>query len=304
MSCRFSGRVRRSDGHLRAALDLEHAGRVGVLDHLVGRRVVVGDPRQVDSLAAQFGDHRHRPLDRRQHPEPEQVDLQKARVGTRVLVPHRDLAPLHRRRHDRAAVDQRPGRDDHPARVLGQVSRQPVRLSCQPRQPRPAAGQLAATRAVDVGADLLRTPSLAAARDPLDLARRQTQHLAELTDRAPGAVGGERGDQRRAVMAVALVHARDQPLADVTREVEVDVGQRGQLLVEEAADQQLVGDRVDMRQPGQEADDRGHARAPAAPRRQQRPGRVRAAHLDRDLARQLEHVVVQQKEARPARAVR
>ena len=38
--------------HLRPALDLEDAGRIGVLDALVRGRVVVGDPREVDPLAA------------------------------------------------------------------------------------------------------------------------------------------------------------------------------------------------------------------------------------------------------------
>ncbi len=98
-------------------------------------------------------------------------------------------------------------------------------------------------------------------------------------------------------MPVALVDARDQLLADVAREVEVDVRQRGQLLVQEAPDQQLVGDRVDVREAGQVADDRGDARAAAAPGRQQRPRGVGPADLDRDLAGELEHVVVQQEEA-------
>ena len=153
-------------------------------------------------------------------------------------------------------------------------------------------------RALDVPGHLARVPALASPRHPLDLPRRQAQRLAELADRAPRAVGGKGRHQRRAVVAVALVHARDQLLADVAREVEVDVGQRGQLLVEEAPDQQLVGDRVDVREPGQVADDRGDARAAAAARRQQRAGAVGTAHLDRHLARQLEHVVVQQEEAR------
>ena len=155
----------------------------------------------------------------------------------------------------------------------------------------------------DVPAHLARVPPLAAAGHPLDLPRRQPQRLAQLADRAPGPVGGEGGDQRRALVAVALVHARDQLLADVAREVEVDVGQRGQLLVEKAPDQQLVGDRVDVREPGQEADDRGDARAAAPPGRQQRPGALGAAHLHRHLARQLEHVVVQQEEAGQAQRV-
>src|SRR5205807_3202228 len=103
---------------------------------------------------------------------------------------------------------------------------------------------------------------------------------------------------RGAVVPVALVDARDQLLADVPREIEVDVRQRGQLLVEEAPDQQLVGDRVNVREAGQVADDRGDARAAAATGRQQRASRVGAADFYRHLARELEHVVVQQEEAR------
>jgi len=47
-------------------------------------------------------------------------------------------------------------------------------------------------------------------------------------------------------VAIALVHPRDQLLPDVAREVEVDIGQRGQLLVQEPPDQQVVGDRIDV----------------------------------------------------------
>ena len=98
-------------------------------------------------------------------------------------------------------------------------------------------------------------------------------------------------------MAVALVHARDQHLADVAREVEVDVGQRGELLVEEAPEEEVLLDRVDVREPGQVTDDRGDARAPPAAGRQQRARRVGPAHLAGHLARELEHVAVQEEEA-------
>ena len=50
--------------------------------------------------------------------------------------------------------------------------------------------------------------------------------------------------------------------------------------------------------PGQVADDRADARAAAAAGRQQHPRRVGAAHLERHLAGDLEHLVVQQEEAR------
>ena len=56
-------------------------------------------------------------------------------------------------------------------------------------------------------------------------------------------------------------------------------------------------DRVDVREPGQVADDRADRAAPAAARRQRVPGRARAAHLDGDLAGELEHLPVEEEEA-------
>ena len=332
--------------HLCPALDLKDAGRVRLLDALVRRRVVVGDPRQVDALVSRLRDHLHAALDRRQHPQPEQVDLQEAGVRAGVLVPLHDLASLHRRGHDRAAVDEWTGGDDHPARVLGEMAGKPVGLGRELGKPCPSAGGTA-TRvvqprravgrgwpvrsagrprrrpgrggagrggagrgawpvgrrwrtdpecALDVLCDLARVPPLAAACHALDLAGRQPERLAELPDRSARAICRERGDQRRAVVPVAVVDARDQHLPDVAREVEVDIGQRPELFVQKAADQQLVGDRIDVREAGEKADDRGHARAPAASGRQQCSGGVRSPHLGRNLARELEHVVMQHKE--------
>ena len=222
----------------------------------------------------------------------------------------RELAALHRGRHERDAVHERAGRDDHPAGVLGEMARQPLRLGGQPREPRPAAGPPPfAQRRVDVAVDVARRPALAAARDALDLARRQAERLAELADRAAGAVGREGRDERRALAAVDLVDARDQHLADVAREVEVDVGQRRELLVEEAPEQELVGDRVDVAEAREVADDRRDARAAPAAGRQQRarigPRRPAPApaHLHGDLPRELEDLAVQDEEAREAERV-
>ena len=66
---------------------------------------------------------------------------------------------------------------------------------------------------------------LGGACDALDLPGGQSEDLAELADRAARAEGREGRDQRGAFVPVALVHARDQNLADLAREVEVDVGQ-------------------------------------------------------------------------------
>src|ERR671918_245315 len=105
-------------GRTSATLDLERADRVRALDLGEDLGVVEGDAREVDHLVPRTRDLLDAVLDRREHPEPEQVDLEEPRVRARVLVPLAELAPGHRRRLDGNEVDERPGRDHHPARVL------------------------------------------------------------------------------------------------------------------------------------------------------------------------------------------
>ena len=169
----------------------------------------------------------------------------------------------------------------------------------QPYQPWPAALPAAhiAERALDVAVDGAGREALRAARHPLDLPRRQPERLAQVADRPPRAVGGEGRDEGRALVAVALVHPRQQHLAHVAREVEVDVRQRRQLLVEEAPEQELIADRIDVREAGQIADDRRDRGSASAPGGEQRPGGGRPPHLDRHLPRELEQVAVQEEEA-------
>jgi hypothetical protein len=104
--------------HLGARLDLEYAGGLRLLDARVDLLVVVRDARQVEPLAAHASDLVDAALDRGQHPQAQQVDLEEAGVAAGVLVPLDHLAPLHRGGLNRAEVDQRLGGYHHPARVL------------------------------------------------------------------------------------------------------------------------------------------------------------------------------------------
>ena len=98
-------------------------------------------------------------LDRREHPEPEQVDLQEAGVAAAVLVPLADLAAGHRRGLHRDEVDQRPRRDDHAARVLADVARQPGDLARQLAERVPARAGMRARHAVELVARPAPRPS-------------------------------------------------------------------------------------------------------------------------------------------------
>ena len=286
--------------HLRTALDLEDAGRLRPLDRTPDLVVVERHVEEVDPLTARARDLIDAALHRREHPQPEQVDLQEAGVGTGVLVPLGDLPPLHRRRLHRAELDQRSGGDHHAAGMLGDVAGQTRDLGQQ------LGERLPARRAGPQPAERLRhpLPGIAARlvdvhgpREPLHLAERQPQRLAEVSDRAARPIGGEGSDQRRALLSIALVHPRDQLLPNVAGEVEVDVGNLGELLVQEAPQEELVLHRVDVGEAGQVADQRADTRSAAPSGRQQPPGRFRTAHLHRNLAGQLQHVLVEEEEA-------
>ena len=309
MSSRFSGRVRAQRLHLRAALDLEDAGGVGALDRGVGRRVVEGIRERSIRSPRVPGDLSTQRSTADSIPSPSRSILRKPASAQESLSHWTIWRPSIAAGTHRAAVDQRPGRDDHPARVLGDgaAARAPRRpaepASAQRARPRGALG--AERRSTSPADARSASRSRRSPRHPLDLRRRQPERLAELADRAARAVGREGGDQRRALPPVALVDAGDQLRADVAREVEVDVRQRGQLLVEEAAEQRLV------RRPGRRArgrsgsrrssrrSSRGRGRAAAA-----RGRGVRPAHLDRHLTGQLQQLVVEQEEAGAARASR
>ena len=263
--------------HLRAALDLEVADRVGALDLVVHVRIVERDAGEVDRLALRLGDLDDAVLDRGEHPEPEQVDLQEAGVGARVLVPLADLTALHRGRLHRDELDERTAGDDHPARVLRDVARKAGDLAGERAEGAPAAGaelRLAVGELRDLLLDSLRVP-LGDAGEPLELGERQAQRLAEVADRSARAVGREAGDERGVLVAVALGERDDQLLADVAREVEVDVRHRVELAVQKAPERQAGRHGIHVREPGQVADERADRAAPPTPGRQRMAWRSR-----------------------------
>src|ERR671931_110636 len=111
--------------------------------------------------------------------------------------------------------------------------------------------------------------SLGEAGQPLELSRGQAERLPDVADGAAGVVGREAGHKSRVLGAVLLDHRDDQLLADVAREVEVDVGDGDELAVEEATQGEAGGDRVDVRKTGEEADDGADRASSSSPGRQE-----------------------------------
>ena len=239
-------------------------------------------------------------LDGGEHPQPEQVDLEEAGVGAGVLVPLAELAARHRRGLHRDEIDQRPRRDDHAARMLGDVPRQARDLGREELERPPSLRDelaLGVREARHLLGDARGIPAVGQPGEPLELCLRQAERLADIADRAARAIGGEARDERGVLVAVPLRDGDDELLADVAREVEVDVRDRGQLAVEEASERELVGDGIDVREAREVTDDRADRAAAAAAGRQKAARRAAPSHLEGAFPRQLEHLPVEEEEA-------
>src|SRR5689334_5380484 len=100
-------------------------------------------------------------------------------------------------------------------------------------------------------------------------------------------------------MPVATVHLKDQLLANVACEIKVYVGNRLQIFVEKAAEEQPIADRIDVAQPDQIADDRADRRTSTSSRWQSgaTPNRTLTAYVFGYKSRLLLEIAINQKEA-------
>ena len=101
--------------HLGPALDLEDPDRVGRLEHLEDLGDLLGDRVEDDAGPAVVLDQLDGLVDRGEHPEPEQVELDELELLDVALVELDDDPVLHRRPLDRRDVDERCRGDEHPA---------------------------------------------------------------------------------------------------------------------------------------------------------------------------------------------
>ena len=112
--------------HLGPALDLEDADRVGRLEHPEDLGDILGQAIEVETDRAVMLDQLDGLVDRREHPQPEQVQLdQLDRLDIALVVLDHDPA-RHRCSLERRDVDQRRSRDQHAPRVDAQMARKAV----------------------------------------------------------------------------------------------------------------------------------------------------------------------------------
>ena len=97
----------------------------------------------------------------------------------------------------------------------------------------------------------------------VDLPVGHLQHAADVAQHAARLQGAEGDDLRHLVAAVALLHVADHLVAAVLAEVDVEVGHRHALGIEEALEQQVEAERIEIGDGERIGDQRARARAAA-----------------------------------------
>jgi hypothetical protein len=233
--------------HLRTRLDLEHAERIALAQHVVDARALGGNLLHRHRRAAESADVIERAPDAREHAQRQHVDLEQAERIEVVLVPLDHGAVGHRRVLDRHQAVEPVARDDEAARVLRQMARKAHQVLRQ-------LHHLRDHRVVGVEAGLLQALGLDPAAVPpghrlgqlVDLVERQAERLAHVAQRALGAVRVQRRGERGAMAAVLGIDVLHHFFAPLMLEVDVDVGRLVALLADEALEQHAHARRIDL----------------------------------------------------------
>ena len=192
--------------------------------------------------------------------DPFHVELGRRHVRLRVAV-------------ERHQLDQRPVADDDAGGVgrgVGIEPLEPLGDRQHRRHFRVGFGRLAQPRLV--GDRLLQRHRLGRVLrhqlgELVDLAERHFQHAADVAHHAARQERAEGDDLRDAVLAVAPANVGDDLVAPVLAEVDVEVGHRHALGIEEALEQQAEPQRIEIgdRQRPRRRPSRRPSRAPARP---------------------------------------
>ncbi|MNK26768.1 hypothetical protein D3C87_451090 [compost metagenome] len=238
-----------------ARFELEHGGGVGVAQNLVGGRIVQGQRHDVEVALAvvELAHVTHRPVQDGQVAQAQEVELHQAGGLDVVLVELRDRAVLlPRLAIQRTEVGELAGRDQHTARVHADVAGQAFERLCQVDQ---RAHFLFLLVAVLEGGLVLQgafqRPGIhRIERDQLGQAIAEhvghVQHPACIAHHGLGAERAEGGDLAHGGAAVLFLDVVDDPFAVVLAEVDIEVGHGDPLGIQEALEQQVIADRVQV----------------------------------------------------------
>ncbi len=214
--------------HLGPTLHLEDAHRVGLAKHLVDL-VALLDRGDVDHDAVVVAHEVDGVVQRRQHPQAEQVELHEPCRRAVVLVPLEHGAVLHPPPLHRAHLDHRPVAHDHAARVDAEVAREVLHLAGERQHlfGHELGGRLlvlGCSPALGVGPRSEVGVVVELLRPGIDLSLGEAEHLAHVAHGRAGPVGDDVGDLGGVLAAVLLVDVLDRLFPTIGLDVDVDVG--------------------------------------------------------------------------------
>jgi hypothetical protein len=252
---------------LAGALDLEEAHGGARSDDVPDARIV-GKPVEVDPFALRAQDLLAGALERREHAQPEEIELDQAeRLGV-VLVELQQLDAAARALQG-AVVREWVARE-HDAAAVGREMAGVARLHAREQIEQGLLGGGVAEDLVEGGRGLPGAPRREVAVVAAERARELRTLLGWDPQRAPEVLDGEReavgdlvGDHRLGGGAEALLDPRQQLVAAGGGDVDVDVGHRALAGVQEALEQQVVLDGVGAGDAEQVAADGGGGGAAA-----------------------------------------
>ena len=260
------------EGPHRAGLQLEHPDGVTTGQHLEGGPVVQVHSVNVDHLSPAALHVDQRVGDHVKVPQAQEVHLEKAQVLDAVHLVLGDdgcvLGVLTRLRLalDRHVLGERLAGDHHRCRVDPVLASEPLQTPCDVDNS--ADVVVAGVHVAQVGCHLEAVGVLLGLREarcqrsvpPQDQRRhglgdavahhiRVAQHPGGVTDRGPGLDLGEGHDLGDVVPAVLLGGIPDHLVSEPGVEVHVDVGHRDPARVQEAFEEQVVADRIQVGDP-------------------------------------------------------
>ena len=288
--------------------ELEHADRVAALEQLEHAGIVHRQRAEID-LDTAPGEQLDAHLEDRQRLETEKVELHQPGA---LDIFHVELR--HRHVRSRIAVErdelrQRPIADHHARRVGRAVPRQPLQLAREIEQVAHRTVILVFRRQLaDAVERAIERPRIGRQvghqlGKPIDLAIAHLQHAAGILQNRARLQLSEGDDLRHLIAAVFLLDVADHLAAPRFAEVDVEIGHRHALGVEEALEQQPQLQRIEIGDGQRPRDHRSRARTAPRPHRnvvilrpfdevgddQEITGE---AHLDDDVELELEPVEI------------
>jgi len=109
--------------HLRTALHLKHADRIGALQRAIHLRVVPWKLAHLEWLFIVLGNQIEAVFQDGHHAQPQQIDFDDLHVGAVFLIPLNDRTPRHRRWFNGNNLTQMTRANHHAAGVLPEVTR-------------------------------------------------------------------------------------------------------------------------------------------------------------------------------------